>query len=251
MENKLNVIIMAGGLGKRMESEIPKVLHKVLDKPMIIHVIEESIKLSPKKILVVVGKYRDIIEKTIYKYFDNLVLPIVFIYQKESLGTGHAIQCCIEELQKEYIETTLILSGDVPLLKTETMTEIIKNINNVKIVTTELENPTGYGRIVEINSIFEKIIEEKDASIEQKQIKKINCGIYALNTAILCKYLPYLSNNNSQKEYYLTDIIEIIKLHEHSIVDLYDIPKDKQYEIIGINTKEQLIELEKMIKVGI
>lgn len=247
MVKNLNVIIMAGGLGKRMESDIPKVLHKILNKPMIVHVIEESIKLNPKKILIVVGKYKNIIEQTIKDYLDINAFPIIFVFQKEALGTGHAIQCCTEELQKESAQTALILSGDVPFLKYTTMTEIIKNTNKVKIATTELENATGYGRIIEINSLFEKIVEEKDCSEEQKLIKKINCGIYAFDTQILCKYLPYLSNNNSQKEYYLTDIIEIIKLNEHVSVDLYNIPKHRHYEIIGINTKEQLLELEKLI----
>jgi UDP-N-acetylglucosamine diphosphorylase/glucosamine-1-phosphate N-acetyltransferase len=247
MKNELNVIIMAGGLGKRMESSIPKVLHKILNKPMIVHVIEQSIKLNPKKIMIVVGKYRAIIENTIKEYLDISVLPVIFIFQKEALGTGHAVQCCIESIQNDVETKTIILSGDVPLLKCDTMNSILEDINKVKIATTELENSTGYGRIVEKNGIFDKIVEEKDCSKEQKFIKKINCGIYAFDTEILCKYLPYLSNNNSQNEYYLTDIIEIIKINENINIDLYNISKEKHHEIIGINTKEQLLELEKLV----
>ena len=247
-KNDLNVIIMAGGLGKRMESTIPKVLHVILDKPMIVHVIEESIKLNPNKIIIVVGKYKDIIDKTIREYIDLDNLPISFVNQPEALGTGHAIQCCLNELKTDFNQRTLILSGDVPLLKFETMYELIQNTNKVKIMTTELENSTGYGRIIELQSEFSKIKEEKDCLPEEKLIKKINCGIYSFNTEILCKYLPYLNNNNSQNEYYLTDIIEIIKTNERIKVDMFNIPKDKHHEIMGINTKEQLLNLEKFMK---
>lgn len=247
-KNDLNVIIMAGGLGKRMESTIPKVLHNILNKPMIVHVIEESIKLNPNKIIIVVGKYRAIIDKTIRDYIDLDNLPISFVNQPEALGTGHAIQCCLNELKTDLCQRTLILSGDVPLLKFETMYELIQNTNKVKIMTTELENSTGYGRIIESNSEFLKIKEEKDCLPEEKLIKKINCGIYSFNTEILCKYLPYLNNNNSQNEYYLTDIIEIIKTNENIKVDMFNIPKNKHHEIMGINTKEQLLELEKFMK---
>lgn len=248
MSENLNVIIMAGGLGKRMDSSLPKVLHKILDKPMIVRVIEESINLNPTKIIIVVGKYRDIIEKTIQEYIDIEKIQLTFINQPESLGTGHAIQCCADELKLSSEQSkTLILSGDVPLLKTETMLKMIQNVNKAKIMTAEFENSTGYGRIVEYNSLFVKIVEEKDCSLEQKQIKKINCGIYAFDTEFLCKYLPCLSNNNSQKEYYLTDIIEIIKINELVEIDMFNIAPDKHHEIMGINTKEQLLELEKLM----
>ena len=243
----LNVVIMAGGLGKRMESTLPKVLHKILNKPMIVHVIEESSKLNPNKIIIIVGKYREIIENTINEYLDLKKIPIQFVIQPEALGTGHALQCCLETLKNDKNAKTIILSGDVPLLKYDTMNLMLQNINMVKIATAEFNDSTGYGRIVETNSLFDKIVEEKDCSLEQKKTKKINCGIYAFDTEILCKYLPHLSNNNSQKEYYLTDIIEIIKSNENIDIDLFNISKEKHHEIIGINTKEQLFELENLI----
>lgn len=246
----LNVIIMAGGLGKRMESTIPKVLHKILDKPMLVRVIEQSIKLNPEKIFIVVGKYRGIIEQTLNEYLLVHDLPIIFINQPEALGTGHAVQCCSDDLKMDMSKnkTTIVLSGDVPLLKYETMFNIIRHLNMVKIATTKLDNPTGYGRIIESSDrVFQKIVEEKDCSQDEKLINKVNCGIYAFQTEILCKYLPFLSNDNSQKEYYLTDIIEMIRKGENTIVDTYDIPKDSQHEVIGVNTKDQLIELESMM----
>lgn len=247
MTNELNIIIMAGGLGKRMESSIPKVLHKILNKPMIVHVIEESSKLNPNKIMIVVGKYKKIIEKTISEYLHVDTIPIEYIFQSEALGTGHAVQCCIHSLKNNISSKTLILSGDVPLLKRNTMNSIIQNVDKVKITTTEFDDSTGYGRIIENNSLFERIVEEKDCSTEQKKIKKVNCGIYVFDTKILCKYLPYLSNNNAQQEYYLTDIIEIIKKNENINIDLYNISKENHYQIMGINTREQLLELEKLI----
>ena len=124
------------------------------------------------------------------------------------------------------------------------MLAVITHINKVKLITAEMINSTGYGRIIELNNKFVKIVEENDCTHEEKEIKKINCGIYAFKTDILCKYLPYISNNNSQKEYYLTDIIEIIKNNEDVEVDMFNIPQYKIHEIIGVNTKAQLVDLE-------
>lgn len=127
------------------------------------------------------------------------------------------------------------------------MREILKNVNKVKITTDEFDNSTGYGRIAEVDSTFVKIVEEKDCSTEEKNIKKINGGIYAFDIETLCKYLPYLSNNNSQNEYYLTDIVEIIKTNENIEIDMFNITPDKHHEIMGINTTDQLLELEKLM----
>ena len=241
------IIIMAGGLGKRMNSELPKVLHNILEKPMLVHIINQAKLINPTKILIVVGKYKNIIKETLEKYID-IDEQIIFIDQPIALGTGHAIQCCKNELLK-YNDSSkvIILSGDVPLLKFTTINNMLENFNKVKIVTTKFDNPDGYGRIVENDNIFVKIVEQKDCNEEQKLIKKVNCGIYIIELSSLCKYLPYLSNNNSQNEYYLTDIIEIIKENENIIIDTYDIPEKNQYEIMGINTSEQLLELEKLM----
>lgn len=239
------VIIMAGGLGKRMNSNVPKVLHNICGKPMLVHVIHQAKLLSPKKILIVVGKYKDLIEKTLHEHipFDK----IEFILQPEPLGTGNAIQCCRDELLKYNDANVIILSGDTPLLQYTTINNMLIDFNVAKIVTTNMLVPTGYGRIVQQNDIFDKIVEEKDCSIEQKLIKMVNCGVYVFNSNILCKYLPLLTNQNAQNEYYLTDIIELIKNGENIGIDLYDIPKERQMEIMGVNTIEQLTELEKIV----
>lgn len=242
-------VIMAGGLGKRMESSIPKVMHKVAGIPMLCHILLKLRVLSNmvkiNKILIVVGKYIDVIKEELEKH-DSLP-NFEFIFQAEPLGTGHAIQCCRSELLKYPESDVLILSGDVPMLQTLTMCNLLGIKNEVKILTTIMKEPTGYGRIIEYNGRFEKIVEQKDCSKEQLNISKVNGGIYAIKSVYLCKYLPYLSNNNSQNEYYLTDIIEIIKREENIDVGMINISEENVIEIIGVNTIEQLKELDKLI----
>ena len=236
------IIIMAGGLGKRMNSDLPKVLHNFGNKPMLIKIVHKAMLLDPLKIFIVVGKYKTIIEETLRQYFS--LDKIEFIIQPEALGTGHAIQCCRDELLKYNDTNVAILSGDTPLLKAATIRDIMHDFNKVKIVTTQMKNPYGYGRILETHGVFDKIVEETDCSLEERLVNKVNCGIYAFESAILCKYLPLLQNKNAQSEYYLTDIIELIKVGENIQVDLYDIPEDRQIEIMGVNTIEQLQDLE-------
>ena len=243
------VVIMAGGLGKRMGGNLPKVLHKLAGIPMLCHIL---IKLKVfakianiKKILIVVGKFKDVIEQEL-KSFPELP-DYEFVIQDEPLGTGHAIKCCINELSVYPNTETLILSGDVPLIRPYTMNKLISIPSPVKIITAKVKEPCGYGRIVRNGDYFEKIVEHKDCSESEIEINEINSGIYAINTEYLCKHLPSLKNNNSQKEYYLTDIIEIIKREEGITVGTYEMPKEDQYETTGVNTLEQLRELEKIL----
>lgn len=245
MNKELIVIILAGGLGKRMNSEIPKVLHLVANKPMLVHIIEEARVLRPEKIFIVVGKYKNIINAELQKY--TKVDDIEFIIQAEPMGTGHAVQCCKQEMVKYNNANVIVLSGDVPLIKSSTISTFLATCNKVSIATTILENPKGYGRIIEDNNKFMKIIEEKDCNKHEKLVTKVNCGIYAFDSTILCKYIDNLSNNNSQNEYYLTDIIQIIKQNEDINIDMYEICKEKQYEVMVINTVEQLNELREIV----
>ena len=236
--SNLIVIIMAGGLGKRMNSDIPKVLHQIGNKPMLVRVIETSISTNPKKILIVVGKYKELIKNTIR---ENVSLDnIEFIDQKIPMGTGHAIQCCIDNLKNFKNHRVLILSGDVPLVSNETIQNVVKNMDLCKIITTYINDPKGLGRIITDNGKLVKIIEDKDCTDDERKIDLVNTGIYAFKSEILCKYLPMLNNNNKQEEYYLTDVIELISVNENTDIDMYIIDKNKQYEIIGVNTKEQL-----------
>jgi UDP-N-acetylglucosamine diphosphorylase/glucosamine-1-phosphate N-acetyltransferase len=243
-------VIMAGGLGKRMESSLPKVLHKISGIPMICHLLLKLKVLKHliniKKIIIVVGKYKDVIKSELDKFIDDLP-DIEYVIQDEPLGTGHAIKCCINELSEFPESDVLILSGDVPLLQQNTMNKLINMNENVKLITTNLSEPTGYGRIVKNSEKFEKIVEQKDCNKRELEIKEINCGIYSIKSEYLCKYLPELKNNNSQGEYYLTDIIEIIKREENIDIGILKIPEQNVYEILGVNTIEQLKELEKLI----
>jgi UDP-N-acetylglucosamine diphosphorylase/glucosamine-1-phosphate N-acetyltransferase len=245
MENLL-ISIMAGGLGKRMESNIPKVLHKLGNYPLIIHIINTCLKLKPKKILIIVGKYKDIIEREILQYIDesNIENYIEYVIQKEALGTGDAIKSCIHIYKNNINCTNLILSGDVPLINEGSLKKLIKISKESGILINELENPKGYGRIIMNNKDFIKIVEEKDCNDEERKINIVNSGIYCISCELLVKYLPLISNNNKQNEYYLTDILEIIKNNENSKINLMLLEKNRNYEVLGINNKQQLEELE-------
>jgi len=246
-ENSI-VVIMAGGLGKRMNSDLPKVLHLIQGEPMLVRILKEAYTIEPYRIYIVVGKYKSLIENTIRQYIDWDSYRISLVEQPEALGTGHAIQCCVPELMNHLEKKVLILSGDVPLLTAKTMKTMMVDLKKVRIMTTHIQDPTGYGRIICPNGFFVKIKEEKDCLPEEKKIKKINCGIYAFDIDILCRYLPKLTNKNSSKEYYLTDIIEWIKIGELINIDMFDIPEENQFEIMGVNTKEQLEALETRIE---
>jgi len=242
----LSVIILAGGLGKRMCSHLPKVLHELMGKPMLIHVLENAMKLSPKNIYIVVGKYETIIRDTLIQYMN--ISRIIFVKQSEALGTGHAVQCVrpylIEQPATDHI---LILSGDVPLLKSETMDKLISlSTKPVTLMTSTVKKPTGYGRIItdSTNTTFIKIVEEKDCSEEEREICVVNAGVYAFQSGLLCEYLTMISNNNAQNEYYLTDLFEIIRTRTHIDIGMYHLPIDQSIELTGVNTKEQLVELE-------
>jgi UDP-N-acetylglucosamine diphosphorylase/glucosamine-1-phosphate N-acetyltransferase len=246
MDKDLVVIIMAGGLGTRMESTLPKVIHKLGGVPMINHILRNLQKLEEKitlkQILIVVGKYRNQIQQAIE---DDLVMSnITYVNQPEALGTGHAIQCCISELIKYPNSNTLILSGDVPMFSSSSMFNLVNNLNKARIIITTNDDPRGYGRIIIKNGKFERIVEHNDCTPEQLNILKINCGIYAFNTEILYKWLPFINNNNKKHEYYLTDIVEIIKREENIEIELYDLPPEQMIEVVGVNTITQLNELD-------
>jgi bifunctional UDP-N-acetylglucosamine pyrophosphorylase / glucosamine-1-phosphate N-acetyltransferase len=250
-ERGIVAIIMAGGLGSRMNSDTPKVLHKIYKIPMIVHILiklQEFKKIRDlKQIFIIVGKYKDEIKSTIEKY---IKIPyITYVDQYDPKGTGHAIQCCSNELLNYKDSDAIILSGDVPLFSTISMNHLVSNLNKARIVTTEIENPAGYGRIITNNNIFERIKENNDCTIDELDIKKVNCGIYAFNVEVLLKWISEIKNNNSKGEYYLTDIVELIKNGENTEIDILEISTEKQYEIMGVNTPEQLKNLEeKFIK---
>ncbi len=248
VKEDIAVIIMAGGQGKRFTNGI-KVLQNINGIPMLVYLVKNVLKLNPRKVLIVVGIYKDEIMKTVQMYIDDMS-KISFVYQSDAKGTGHAIQCCIPELLSLsglQMTKVLILSGDTPMLQFSTMNDFIHSLrtsSDVSVMTRKTNNPYGYGRIVTtINNLFERVVEEKDATFLEKQIKLVNTGIYCIRSHLLIKNLPLLQNNNAQKEYYLTDVLKLIKDNDHREIALYEIPEEKEYEVMGVNTPEDLIAL--------
>lgn len=250
--DKLIVTILAGGLGKRMQSTLPKVLHKVHGKPMLVRIIEQAHKLNPHKILIVVGQYKPIIEETLNGY----VLPnnIEYAIQDVAQGTGDAVKCTIDHLDIND-GYNLILNGDTPCLTYETIKQMcdqyVNDESDLQITSINLPNPTGCGRIIKnSNGVFQSIVEEKDCTDEQRQIKLVNVGIYVVSINAIKKYIPQIKNNNAQNEYYLTDIVELyLSDNPDKIVGLVELSSDHIKEIANVNTKEQLDELNKLNKI--
>ena len=180
---KLNVVILAAGQGKRMYSDVPKVLHTLAGKPLLAHVLATARALSPEKIIVVVGHGGDAVRKAV------AAADIEFAVQAEQRGTGHALQQALPQLGKA--ETTLVLFGDVPLTGAETLRGLLVG-KGVRILTAQWDDPTGYGRIVRKNKQVRAIVEEKDATAAQKRIREVNTGIMALPTARLAAWLAKL-----------------------------------------------------------
>jgi UDP-N-acetylglucosamine diphosphorylase/glucosamine-1-phosphate N-acetyltransferase len=239
----IRIVIMAGGMGKRMNSSLPKVLCLLHNKPMLAHVLETAQNLNPSKVYVVVGNAMDVIMTTLEKYIslDN----VKFVYQPFALGTGNAVLCARPHLIQFPESKTIVLSGDVPLLSLEILNNFQRSVQDVGVLTSFVEKPFGYGRIVtNTKNEFERIVEEKDCDAEQKRIQNVNSGIYMFKTKYLTKHLPSLTNHNAQREYYLTDVLDIIRTKEYVKVDTYQIPYDRNYEVQGVNTSEQLNELE-------
>jgi UDP-N-acetylglucosamine diphosphorylase/glucosamine-1-phosphate N-acetyltransferase len=236
----LSIIIMAAGEGKRMNSPIPKVLHKFHGIPMLVRIISESIKVNPNKIIVITGKFHDLIKSTISEYvnYDN----IIYVKQLDPKGTGHAIQCILPYITP--IENVLILNGDMPLINHKLLMNFLSDNSFAKLLVAKLEKPYGYGRILYENGIFTSIREEKDCSEFEKKIDIVNVGIYLFNGTILQKYIPLIDNNNVQNEYYLTDIIKIIKENEDIDINTYQIENKYKHMIYGVNTQEELKKLE-------
>ena len=248
------ILIMAGGLGKRMESDIPKVLHEVchptnseIQYPMIILVILSALKLNPTKIFIIVGKYKDIIKKTIDEYLFEWKNDIEYIIQENPNGTGHAILCSLPYIETKYIDdNALILSGDVPLISTDTLINM-NGIHN-KILISNLKNPFGCGRIITNNlGEFVGIVEQKDCNEEQLSITMVNCGIYNILVKDLVEIVPLIGNNNKAGEYYLTDMFHLM-IERNKPISTYELNHFCQYEITNINTKKDLENINEYVK---
>lgn len=235
--SKLNIVILAAGMGKRMQSSVPKVLHKLGGKPLLRHVIDTARALSPRKICVVHGYGGEMVRDQIADK------DIIWVEQVEQLGTGHALMQALPTMDQAC--ATLVLFGDVPLVKISTLHELIDAARDAcGLLTANLEFPKGYGRIIradEDDNVL-AIVEEKDATNEQKQITEINTGVMVVPNRYLLEWLPNLKNANQQKEYYLTDIISMSVKNN---VSVNTVQPTANWEISGVNSKVQLELLER------
>lgn len=240
----MNVIILAAGKGTRMKSDIPKCAYPLKNKPMITYILDTLNELKVNKIFIVVGYQKDVLVRIINGMKqDNIIL----IEQFPQLGTAHAVKCCDEEMK--YLNgDTLILLGDMPLIDKDILKNFITchrlNHNEFTILTTNISNPTGYGRIIKQTGKVIKIVEEKDATLLEKEITEINTGIYCINNQLLFQNIYKINNNNAQKEYYLTDLVEIMAPNYK--VETYIV--NYNYHLRGINDLKTLKEIEKMME---
>lgn len=231
----LHIVILAAGQGSRMKSDLPKVLHKVAGKPMLQHVVDTVSELDAEGIHIIIGHGAD-------KVKDTIIGDVNWCYQNEQLGTGHAVAQALPSIPEN--SQVLILYGDVPLISTDTLSSMLQSVDeeNIALLTVELENPTGYGRIIRNNEdSINAIVEEKDATDAEKTITEVNTGILALTSNQLHRYIPMLGNDNAQGEYYLTDLIALANTSGNQINACH--PRFEQ-EVQGVNNRLQLCELE-------
>lgn len=228
------VVILAAGKGVRMNSDTPKVLHRLAGKPLLAHVIDTALALEPSKVVVVYG------QQAVHDYFSGQ--NIEFVLQEPQLGTGHAVQQVIPHLDP--YQLTLVLYGDVPLIGLETLRAMTADPDALMLLTQSMHNPYGYGRIVrnDAGDVL-RIVEEKDATPSEREIKEINTGIVCASTQNLAKWLDGLRNDNAQREYYLTDIVG---LAAESSVPVKTVQPASDWEPLGVNSKEQLAHLERI-----
>lgn len=235
----IRTVILAAGQGKRMYSKLPKVLHSIANKPMLERVITTAKALSADNLppIVIFGHEGEVIREAMSHH------QILWAEQEERLGTGHAVLQALPLANED--ERILILYGDVPLIREETLKQLVEATpdNGIGMLTAHLECPTGYGRIKRdsVNKIVD-IVEEKDASAEEKLIKEVNSGVYFVPAKWLKKWLPTLKNDNAQGEYYLTDII---KLAQAENIAIHSVSPARVEEIMGVNDRVQLMQLER------
>ena len=242
----LEIIILAAGKGKRMHSALPKVLHKVANKPMLQHVIETANALSPKSINVVVGHMGQMVEQMLDTLPEDLKKLIKVVYQNEQLGTGHAVNCAMPNIDEQ--SDVLVLYGDTPLTPVDLLKDLVNQLGQkaLCVLSAITDKPTGYGRIVRNGDFLKAIVEEKDASAEEKKITEINTGIVVGKASFFKKYLQKLTNNNAQGEYYLTDLAGLIAKDSPKDVGITIAP---DFEILsGVNSKVQLAFVERLFQ---
>ena len=232
----ISVIILAAGKGTRMRSSLPKVLQPLAGRPLLGHVIETAQKLQADNIITIYGHGGELVQHEFAKE------QVQWVEQAEQLGTGHAVKVTLPVLAQDGL--SLILSGDVPCITTQTLQKLLdaSQASGIGLVTLTLPDASGYGRIVRENGNIQAIVEHKDASDEQRKIQEINTGIYCVSNAKLHQWLPKLSNNNAQGEYYLTDIVAMAI---QDGLEVASVEPERAFEVEGVNDRVQLARLER------
>jgi UDP-N-acetylglucosamine diphosphorylase/glucosamine-1-phosphate N-acetyltransferase len=240
----LSVIILAAGKGSRMKSDLPKVLHKVAGKPMVLHVIACAMQVVPDHhIHVVVGHQAQKVQMAVNAWYH-----VNFSLQDQLLGTGDAVKCALPALARD-VADVVVLYGDVPLIQPETIADLVSthrgSCAKLTILAADLDNPTGYGRIVQDrDSHVTAIREEADASDQEKKIQRINTGIYCFDRQFLSEALNLLRPDNQQAEYYLTDVVGIACRNNEKIAVKH---LKNAHQVLGINTLAELEKAQKLI----
>jgi len=233
----LSIVILAAGQGTRMKSGLPKVLHPLATKPLLEHVIDTAKTIRPQKIIVVYGHGGNLVKDKLSH------TGVQWVEQAQQLGTGHAVDQAIPLIDAG--DTVLVLYGDVPLTKSETLENLIGKVSKTSmgLLTVKLDNPAGYGRIVRnAKGDVERIVEQKDANADQLKINEVNTGLLAVSGAKLQDWLKRLENKNAQGEYYLTDIIAMAVSEN---IKVETVQAANESEVMGVNDKRQLAELER------
>ncbi|MFL6373361.1 MAG: bifunctional UDP-N-acetylglucosamine diphosphorylase/glucosamine-1-phosphate N-acetyltransferase GlmU [Pyrinomonadaceae bacterium] len=248
MNSEINILIMAAGLGTRMRSNKAKVLHELDGRPLVNHVVEAALALDPKSVCVIVGHQADQVKAAVNAEFPDE--RVCFAIQEQQLGTGDAIGCT-RSLYGEADSTIVVLTGDVPLITSETIKALIDHHERedaaATLLSVKLEDPFGYGRVIrDVKSGLSKIVEEKDASADEREVNEINAGFYCFDARKLFAALGGLGSNNAQGEYYLTDIPGIL-LADGNKVAIYGAPDHQEVE--GVNDRRQLAALEHALRV--
>ncbi|HVE08134.1 MAG TPA: bifunctional UDP-N-acetylglucosamine diphosphorylase/glucosamine-1-phosphate N-acetyltransferase GlmU [Paraburkholderia sp.] len=233
----MNIVILAAGTGKRMRSALPKVLHPLAGRPLLSHVIDTARSLQPTRLVVVIGHGAEAVRTAVG------APDLQFAVQEQQLGTGHAVQQALPLLDPSV--PTLVLYGDVPLTRASTLKRLTDAAGSgYGILTVTLDDATGYGRMVRnAQGKVERIVEHKDATPEQHEIREINTGIVSMPTARLADWLASLKNDNVQGEFYLTDVVELAIEAGYEVVTAQP---DEEWETLGVNSKQQLAELERI-----
>uniref|UniRef100_UPI00307DE9D4 bifunctional UDP-N-acetylglucosamine diphosphorylase/glucosamine-1-phosphate N-acetyltransferase GlmU n=1 Tax=Thermus sp. TaxID=275 RepID=UPI00307DE9D4 len=228
-------VILAAGQGTRMRSRLPKVLHPLLGQPMLAYAVETALALAPERLVVVVGHGGERVREALWGY------PVVFAEQKEQLGTAHALMQAGEAL-KGFPGPILVTQGDTPLLTPDTLRALLEALSEgagMALLTVELQDPTGYGRILREGEEVLANVEEKDASPEVKAIREVNAGAYAFDP-FLFQALREVGNENAAREYYLPDLIAIYRAHGKRVVAV----RGRAEEALGVNTRLELARVE-------